>query len=377
MGESFVGRADELAVIGRAVEGATTGATTVVLVSGEPGQGKSGLLEVAAARFGPSTGGASLWVRGNELERSIPFAAASELLRAVRSEDGSMLDRLLAGPGKRRPATVEPLQVFEAVHLGLRNRGPTLLLVDDVQWLDELSLGLVHYLIRAGRSGGDGRTLVLAARPSRPFTELGDATRGLPEGAAARIDLGPLPEADGTALVRMLAPGTEPEKAAEIHRLAAGFPFWIRTLVTDDASGEGGASHIRLQGVGADAAELLALLTVLGRSAPPAELSSILRWDDTRLAAAASELVARAFATEWAGSFRLAHDLVRAAAEREVPAETLRALHDRVADALEVEAGEDVPRLRSTLVHRRAARRPTLDRARRLARSGHRRWLNR
>lgn len=376
MSVTFVGRADELAVIGRAVEAAIAGATTVVLVSGEPGQGKSRLLDEAAARFGPGSGTEPLWVRGYELERAVPFAAASELLRAVRSDDGSTLDRLLAGPGEHRPATVEPLQVFEAVHLGLRNRGATLLLVDDVQWLDDRSLALAHYLIRAGRAGSDGRALVVAGRPSRPLTELADATRGLAEEAMVRIDLAPLAEADGTALVRMLAPGTEPEHAAEIHRLAAGFPFWIRTLVNDEASGAGGLIRIRLQGVSADAAELLALLTVLGRSAAPAELAPILRWADTRLAAAASELVARAIATEGTGSLQLAHDLVRAAAEREVPSETLRALHDRVADALEAAAGEDVQRLRSALVHRRAAGRPAIDLGLRLARSGRRRWLN-
>ncbi len=90
---------------------------------------------------------------------------------------------------------------------------------------------------------------------------------------------------------------------------------------------------------------------------------------------AVKELAARAIVVDRAGSIRLAHDLVRVAAEREIPDDMLRELHRRVAETVEADAGDDVQRLRSALDHRRRAGLSTLDLALRLARTTGRRWL--
>ena len=126
---------------------------------------------------------------------------------------------------------MEPLRLFEAIHLGLRDRGPVLVLVDDLQWLDELSLALVHYLIRAAIAAHEARAFVVSGRPSSQLEKLTKAARSFRGGTVATVDLGPLEPADGISLVLSLAPATDPRRAAEIHELAGGYPFWIRTLV--------------------------------------------------------------------------------------------------------------------------------------------------
>ncbi len=75
MAEAFVGRLAELGAIRRAIETADAGATTVVLVGGEPGQGKSRLLEEAAAQSSGPSDTKPLWIRGSELERTIRIPA--------------------------------------------------------------------------------------------------------------------------------------------------------------------------------------------------------------------------------------------------------------------------------------------------------------
>ena len=77
----FVGRADELRDLKRAVEGALSGRGGLVMVSGEPGIGKTRLAEEACvyARLG----GAQVLVgRSYEAESSVPYMPFVEAIRA-------------------------------------------------------------------------------------------------------------------------------------------------------------------------------------------------------------------------------------------------------------------------------------------------------
>ena len=76
-----------------------------------------------------------------------------------------------------------------------------------------------------------------------------------------------------------------------------------------------------------------------------------------------------------AGTARIAHDLIRAAATRDLSDDVRRRLHGRLAELLESEAPDDLQALRTALEHRQAAGTQALDLALRLAVAPRRRWL--
>src|SRR5919198_574937 len=139
----FVGRADELAALRDVADRARRDGLAAALVVGEPGSGKSRLLAEAEGRLRFDH---AFRVVGYEPERHVPLAAASPLLRALANapEYGRQVDTVLLEPS----TALEPVRVFETAHRALREFEPALLVLDDVQWVDELSLALAHYVVR-------------------------------------------------------------------------------------------------------------------------------------------------------------------------------------------------------------------------------------
>ncbi|HEY0400268.1 MAG TPA: AAA family ATPase, partial [Acidimicrobiia bacterium] len=167
----FVGRADELRDLKRAVEGALSGRGGLVMVSGEPGIGKTRLAEEAGvyARLG----GAQVLVgRSYEAESSVSYMPFSEALRsyvaarpadAVREELGDAASEVAKLVSEIRtivpglPATTgrtgeeERYHLFESICAFLVNASratPIMLLLDDLQWADVPSLRLLQHLSR-------------------------------------------------------------------------------------------------------------------------------------------------------------------------------------------------------------------------------------
>src|ERR671937_1914343 len=166
---AFVGRAEELAALDAVGRAAAAGDVRAVVVVGEPGTGKSRLLAEAAAR---SAFARQFRVVGYEAEQQVPLAAGTDLLRALveRSNAGRRLGELLFDAAPDEASTLEPVRIFEATHRALRAGGPALVLVDDLQWLDDLSLALCHDLVRAAQASGEPLALIAFARPSSAAT---------------------------------------------------------------------------------------------------------------------------------------------------------------------------------------------------------------
>jgi predicted ATPase len=154
-----------LAQVGRE---ASSGATACLVV-GEPGSGKSRLLAEARRRARLAH---SVEVIGYEPERRVPLAAAAELLRVLTEvpEHGPRLEALLLHADETR--ALDPVRIFEAAHRSLRTLEPTLLAIDDLQWMDDLSYALCHYLIRAARDSGQQLAVFAATRPGARGVEL-------------------------------------------------------------------------------------------------------------------------------------------------------------------------------------------------------------
>ena len=371
----FVGRAREAealqGVIGHALErlGPASG-----IVVGPPGSGKSRLLLEAIRGADPAS---VLRVVGHEPEQAVPLAAARDLLRALgRSPRGGRRLRAAAFGEQSWGATSAPLGLFEAAYRCLAERAPVIISVDDLQWIDELSTALLSYLLRASAADAVAVALVAAGRPSPTVGSLRDALAATlpPHSPLVQIELSPLPEDAGIAMVRSLAPAASPSDASRIWRAAAGSPFWIEALAIEGEALDAGMAR-RFRQLGEDAVGALQALAVIARPSDGTEIGTLLEWKTPRVEAALGALRGRGLVVEIAGTVELAHDLIREAARSQIPDVVARRLHARLAGELRTHADGDVRRLREALDHTRAAGEAALDIALELASAPGRRLL--
>jgi DNA-binding NarL/FixJ family response regulator len=367
----FVGRVDELAALAEVAGAFGRSEVAAAVVIGDPGSGKSRLLAEAAARAELPN---QLRIVGYEPESEVPLASASDLLRvlAEATPRGRQLGALVFDAGRKDASPLDPIRIFEAAHRALCAVGPALVLVDDLQWIDELSLALCNYLVRAAKTTAQPLALIAVARPSSDAESFAASLRQLlPPEQLREIDLGPLADLEALELVKELAPDLRDAAARSLADRSGGSPFWLEVLA-QSGNAEIDAGRLvtaRLRGASADAAALVALLAIAARPLALADASELNGWQAQRTEQAARELVARGIVTESAGALRLAHDLIRAAAAREIPDEQRARVHSHVSDWLVRTAGADIRRLREALVHRHAAGLESLDLADRLVRS--------
>src|SRR6266511_3550127 len=345
---AFVGRRDELAELGEIIGAAAAGHVAAAVVGGEPGSGKSRLLAEAAVRATLSN---RFRVVGYEPEREVPLAAASDLLLALAAMAPAAhgLEALLLDDDREEAAALQPLRIFESAHRALRTVGPALILVDDVQWIDDLSLALCHYLVRAAHDRGEALALMAGGRPSPTSISLVDSlAQVLPPERLRRLELGPLASSEALELVEMLEPGLAHASARELVARAGGSPFWLEALVRT-AGAEVDAGRLvtaRLRGASGDAGGLLALLAVAGRPLAFGDAAELKGWDISRVERAVRELVSRGVAVESGGTVRLAHDLIRVAAAGEVPEEQRLDAHRHAAGLPSVDVADRLVRSR-------------------------------
>jgi DNA-binding CsgD family transcriptional regulator len=375
MSVAFVGRRTELDALASLVRRARLErAPTAALITGEPGSGKSSLLGELLRRAAPLQ---TIRVAGFEPMQSVPLAAVADLIRhlAKAPGDGAVLERLVfRGP---EAEDRDPLRIFEAAHRALASEGPMLIAIDDLQWVDERSLALIHYVLRAAASTRQPTAVVAVSRPSPASAAFrGSIETDLAADRRAFFDLGPLPLEDGRKLAQSIDPDLDDAGAADLWRRAGGSPFWLEALARSHASADP-SSLIgeRLRDLSTDAAALLAALAIGARPFAAEETAGLLDWEIDRVRHATRELVARGLAIGVGGATRVAHDLIREAAAEALPAAARRRLHARLAAWIEDNAGDDLPLLREALTHRDIAGLPTGALAGRLLASAQRRLL--
>ena len=157
---ALIGRDAELAVLEALLADTAAGRGGAVLVEGEPGIGKTALLEAALA--GAQDLGCQV-LRGacDELTQRFPLSAMLGALGA-REDSGdprrAAAARALSSPGNAgglgaRLAAGDPVMAAVEQLVGLVDRlcadGPVVLVVEDLHWADEASLVLMHRLSRA------------------------------------------------------------------------------------------------------------------------------------------------------------------------------------------------------------------------------------
>ncbi|WP_198543238.1 helix-turn-helix transcriptional regulator [Pseudofrankia sp. BMG5.36] len=145
-----------------------------LLLSGEPGVGKTALLDYAArAAVAPGVGARVLRLRGVESEASLPFAVLADLLLPLREHlpdlpeaQRSALEICLALAGGEvaspYPACAGTLNVLAEAS----ERQPLVVLVDDLPWVDPSSAQVLLFVAR--RLASERVAIVLTARPDPP-----------------------------------------------------------------------------------------------------------------------------------------------------------------------------------------------------------------
>ena len=244
MDRVLVGRDAECTALRRALRVAQGRRAPVVLVSGEGGAGKTTLVEHVLARTGTSvlSGRAGEWAG----------AAYDVLARALRPAFRDMagpVPPVLAQIFPERaapPADPDPAALAAGVCSALASLaggGSLALFLDDLQWADQATLGLLPAL--ADAAAGLPVTLVGCYRSDElPRDHLLRAVRAQLRRSRqlTEIDLGPLGDEDVVLMLTHLLGGKpEPALAAAVASRADGIPFAVEELALALRDGGGAA----------------------------------------------------------------------------------------------------------------------------------------
>jgi class 3 adenylate cyclase len=197
----LLGRRQELVAIDQALAAARLGKSSRLVIRGEPGIGKTALLEYAAGQAGSMR---LLSARGVEFEADVPFAGLHQLLGPALG----LLDRLppmhasalrsSLGLGRRTEAD---RLIIGAAALGLisayADEAPLLITVDDAQWLDRASSEAIGFAAR--RLLADPVAILIAVREGEESPLL---AAGLPD-----LRLDGLDQASATELLERSGAG--------------------------------------------------------------------------------------------------------------------------------------------------------------------------
>lgn len=248
---ALVGREDELRRIEAATARALRGHGAVVLITGEPGIGKTRLAEEAcdAAR---RLGARVLRGQAYALEGALAYGPLREALgsylhglerrrQLALTEGLAHLGRLVDGLGLPEARTfgdpaLEKARLFEAVARlieRLAAEAPVVLLLDDLQWADPASVELLHYLAR-----GIARQRVLVLLTLTP----GDGATGTDVAAfvtslersigVERVELARLAPQEVAALVADALGGEASDSlVAQLRERTDGTPLFVQLLL--------------------------------------------------------------------------------------------------------------------------------------------------
>jgi class 3 adenylate cyclase/tetratricopeptide (TPR) repeat protein len=366
----FVGRERELAILSAALGPVRMGFGNIVELIGEPGMGKSRLVEELQAQAPDLL---TVTAACAQYEASTPYFAFRTLLRSLLElpQNGAAPARLRERIEELDPelvpwlplvalpldVPVDPTQEVEELQPAFRRArlhgvveavlaklisGPTLLVIEDVHWMDDASADLLRHL------GGQVSTkpwLLCATR--RPVEGGFSAADGVPPIPAMTIQLQPLDADAAQELIgAAAAEGMLQHEASAIADRAGGNPLFLQELVTSSRAPEDEALPESVEAVVATRIDrlppgdraLLRYAAVLGAtfsadlvnevlSEDPAASTDAEAWD--RL----NEFVERDPYS--AGAFRFRHALFRDAAYEGLSYRRRGELHAKVGEAYE------------------------------------------
>ena len=348
---TIVGRERELRVIRARLDEAVHERAGVVLVTGEPGVGKSRLLD-AGARLATGAGFAVAAATCWQGQGTLPLWPWIQVLRGL-DEAGMAVDRELAialaeGARSSLLSDVDPTgarwRLFDRVVRFFADASairPILVVLDDLQWSDRTSLDLLVHL--ATRAGGTKVAIVGAAR------EDADGLVATLTDHATIVPLGGLPALAVAELSRAVA-GRHlgDDTMAALTTQTTGNPFFVKELVRL-VTFQGGwkqrsamPSSVRdlleqrMADLPAECRSALDVGSVVGVEFDVATVADVLGRDVDDVATSLADAVrGHILDRQSSGRFRFAHDLYREVVYDELAWANAQRLHADVAGALE------------------------------------------
>jgi DNA-binding SARP family transcriptional activator/tetratricopeptide (TPR) repeat protein len=380
--ERVVGREREFSRLYDAWVGARRREPAVIVLTGDPGVGKTTLTNAFASTC-QMEGAVVARAQAYDAERELPFAVLAELVRqltiqrAVGTADPEALSELsricaevvAAFPGVPKPvewsAEITPLRLADAflkTIVAAAEESPLVLVVDDIHAADNASAAILHVVAR--KLPPVRLLLILTARTSelRASGASQALTADVSIAALRGVEIDPLAPEAAQRLVAVLCEGREPVPegvAARILAASGGNPLAIELLVREWQA-HGAASLVtdldRLNTLPAatlgiprairtvferqvarldrQTRSVLDLAAVLGRRLSDLALYEAVQLSPGQAAEALSQLCQEGLLREVHGELEFRNELIRAQAYYAVAAVARQHLHRSVAVVL-------------------------------------------
>jgi DNA-binding SARP family transcriptional activator/tetratricopeptide (TPR) repeat protein len=372
----FIGRADELCRLTDLMRSAVQGQGRMVFVSGQPGVGKTSLVQEAIRRFVDLNEAQPVHVfygycqpmsnarddRPYAPWRHILTAAATHLAQSAGSaaEWLSRLLPLVPDLAALRPELIASSQPDAAALCSairrsvqaLALRRPLFLIIEDVHWIDtwsldalidlaDVCLSLPLLIIVTHRSGFMMPSLLSAKRTLRR------------QRCAFDLHVQPLTPSEANRLLEQaLGSAIDAVTLEEIRRYAGGIPLFLREAIDSlresqqqrlskekGLAGLRDSLRLRLRDIGERNRHMLEAAAILGFSFADDELRHMLNWLPSAYASALDDLLARRLlidtVTHGSDEYTFSHHLIHHLILSDIPAERAAHLHEQAARSLE------------------------------------------
>ena len=358
----FIGRQEHLAVLVERGRATKRGETSIIIMSGDAGVGKTRLIDQARAALEKE--GVTSAIGASFEYAQAPYAPVADALRSLAqnlSAEAGYVSEIIRGAASEGTgsAAEDKLRRFAEVVDFIRRcaaRMPVALVIEDIHWADEGTLELLQHIAAATKRL---RLLLILSYRSDEIHRRHPLRAALARFERSvnvwRIHVEPFSEAETAAFIAHALEGHEervsPPTRNTIRRLSEGNPLFAEELLKNAADDPGSSGRgmqlplsissavaLRLGALNEDERRALSIAAVIGRRFTTAMVANILRTDPARTVALMKRAVEAQLVREEPGEeirFVFRHALTREAILEEMLASERRALHLEVAREIE------------------------------------------